>query len=89
MSVSGEGEGDDPRYRREAHGLELQIDLDLCVGFGDCVDAAPEAFELNGESLAEFTAPEDVDRETILKACRSCPVDAITARDENGELLAP
>lgn len=82
-------EGGDPRYEREVHGLDVTIDLDLCVGFGDCVDASPESFELNDEELAEFTEPESVDRETLLEACRSCPVDAITARDEEGNLLAP
>lgn len=79
----------DPRYERQVHGLTVEIDLDLCVGFGDCVEASPESFELNEEDLAQFTAPESVDRDTLLEACRSCPVDAITARDDGGELLAP
>lgn len=81
--------GDDPRYERDVHGLRVEIDLDLCVGFGDCVDASAECFELNDEDLAQFTQPESVDRETLLEACRSCPVDAITARDDEGNLLAP
>lgn len=79
----------DPRYERDVHGLTVEIDLDLCVGFGDCVDASPECFEMNDEDLAQFTTPESVDRETLLEACRSCPVDAITARDEEGNLRAP
>lgn len=79
----------DPRYHRKVDGVQLEIDLDLCVGFGDCVEAAPEAFELNGENLAQFTAPEELGRDRLLEACRACPVDAITARDEDGEPLAP
>lgn len=79
----------DSRYERDVHGLTVEIDVDLCVGFGDCVDASPECFEMNDEDLAQFTAPESVDRETLLEACRSCPVDAITARDDEGQLLAP
>lgn len=82
-------EGGDPRYRREVHGLVVEVDLDLCVGFGDCVDASPDAFELNDEGLAELTDPEGVDRETLLEACRSCPVDALRATTEDGEELAP
>lgn len=81
--------GGDPRYEREVHGLQVEIDLDLCVGFGDCVDASPECFELNDEDLAQFTAPESVDRQTLLEACRSCPVDAIRATDADGNELAP
>lgn len=80
---------EDERTEREVDGLRLEIDRDLCVGFGDCVDVAPEAFELDDENVAVFTAPEDTPREELLRACRACPVDAITARDEDGEILAP
>jgi ferredoxin len=80
---------DDDRTRREVHGLSVEIDRDLCVGFGDCVDASPEAFELDGEDVAVFTCPENVSRDELLRACRSCPVDAITARDADGDVLAP
>lgn len=80
---------DRDRRVREVHGLRMEIDRDLCVGFGDCLDAAPDAFELDEENVAVFTRPETVDREGLLEACRSCPVDAITARDEDGEVVAP
>lgn len=77
-----------PAESREAHGLHLEIDRDLCVGFGDCIDAAPEAFELDGEGVAVFTRPGSASREELLEACRSCPVDAITAV-EDGRVVAP
>lgn len=80
---------DDERRAREVHGLRVEIDRDLCVGFGDCVDAAPDAFELDGEDVAVFTRPEEVGRECLLEACRACPVDAITAHDEDGNRVAP
>lgn len=75
--------------RRRVDGLEVRIDRDLCVGFGDCIAAAPEAFELDDDGIAVFLRPENVSRETLLEACTSCPVDAITVRDERGELLVP
>lgn len=80
---------DDAEQERDVHGLRVEIDRDLCVGFGDCVDVAPQAFELDDEEIAVFTAPEDTSREELLRACRSCPVDAITARDEEGNVVAP
>lgn len=62
--------------------LRVVIDRDLCVGFGDCVDAAPGAFNLDADSIAVFTDEADrTDREILLAACRSCPVDALTAYD--------
>lgn len=75
--------------RATVHDLRIEIDIDLCVGFGDCVDVAPDAFRLDGDGIAFLTAPESVDRSTLLEACRSCPVDAIVARDGAGEVLAP
>lgn len=80
---------DDAERERDVHGLRVEIDRDLCVGFGDCVDVAPEAFELDDEEIAVFAAPEDTSREELLRACRACPVDAITARDEEGNVVAP
>lgn len=80
----------DPRPRHATvHDLRIEIDTDLCVGFGDCVDVAPEAFELDEDGIAFLTAPGNVDRVTLLDACRSCPVDAIIARDGEGEVVAP
>lgn len=82
------GEAERPR-RSSVHGLRLEIDTDLCVGFGDCVDVAPDAFRLDEDGVAFLTEPESVDRATLLEACRSCPVDAIVARDEDGDVVAP
>lgn len=80
---------DEGSSRRDVHGLRVEIDRDLCVGFGDCVEVAPDAFELDGENVAVFTRPEATSRQDLLEACRACPVDAITARDADGEVVAP
>jgi ferredoxin len=74
---------------RTVSGLRIRIDRSLCVGFGDCVTAAPEAFGLDAENVCVFAAPEGVGRERLLAACRACPVDALTAWDETGEQVAP
>ncbi len=74
---------------KRVHGLEVRIDRDLCVGFGDCVTAAPDAFELDEDGIAVFLHPDAVTRERLLEACAACPVDAITVRDEGGRYLVP
>lgn len=74
---------------RVVHGLRVRIDRELCVGFGDCVTAAPLAFRLDEASVAVFVTPEQVDREQLLGACEACPVDALTVWDEDGRLLVP
>ena len=75
---------------RTLGGLTILIDRDLCVCFGDCIDAAPDVFELDDEDIAAFKKGDpDVDREVLLDACSSCPVDALTALDEEGAQLVP
>lgn len=71
------------------HGLRIRIDRELCVGFGDCIDVAPEAFALDAEGTAVFLHAATVDRERLLRACDECPVDAITVWDERGIQVVP
>lgn len=70
-------------------GLRVRIDRTLCVGFGDCVTEAAEAFVLDDSGTAVFVKPEQVDRERFLRACDVCPVDAITVWDEAGGQVVP
>ena len=72
-----------------AHGLRVRIDRSLCVGFGDCITEAPVAFRLDDEGVVVFVAPEQVERERLLKACDACPVDALTVFDEEGRQIIP
>ena len=74
---------------RVVDGLRIRIDRGLCVGFGDCVSAAPEAFSLDGHDLAVFATPERTGRDALLSACDACPVDAITVWDGDGRQLVP
>jgi ferredoxin len=74
---------------RAVGGLRVRIDRNLCVGFGDCVEGAPEAFVLDDEGLAVFRTPDSVERARFLAACDACPVDAITVWDETGAQVVP
>jgi len=69
---------------RVVHGMRIVIDELLCVGFGDCVTAAPDAFVLNGDGVVEFAAPERVAPDVLREACRVCPVDALAMADAEG-----
>jgi len=74
---------------RRVRGLRIRIDRELCVGFADCIEGAPEAFRLDEESVVIFTEPERVERGRLLAACDACPVDALTVWDETGEQIVP
>lgn len=74
---------------RQVGDLRIRIDRTLCVGFADCVREAPDGFVLDEEGVAVFGGPERVDRETLLRACHACPVDAITVWDHAGNQIVP
>lgn len=70
--------------------LTVRIDRTLCVGFGDCIDVAPDLFELDDEGVVTFRADAaDLERERVIEACAACPVDALTVLDSSGRQLAP
>ncbi len=70
--------------------LTVQIDRNLCVGFGDCIDAAPEIFEFDDEGVAVFIADAtEAARDTLSEACASCPVNALVLLDETSTQLVP
>jgi len=74
---------------RRVGGLRIRIDRSLCVGFGDCVEAAPAAFRLGGDDVVAFVEPESVEREQLVAACDACPVDALAVWDETGAQIVP
>ncbi len=75
---------------RTIAGLRIQIDRRLCVGFGDCVSEAPEGFQLDADDIAVFGEhPESVECKRLLRACETCPVDALTVWDGEGKRLVP
>lgn len=69
--------------------LRVAIDRKVCVGFAQCVDAAEEAFEVGDDDVVEFVSPEQLSRERLIAACKTCPVEALKVFDSNGTQLVP
>ena len=63
--------------------MKVVVDMSLCDAHGTCVDLCPEVFELDDEDELHILdeAPEEVLREKVLAAARSCPKAAITIVD--------
>jgi len=59
------------------------VDLDLCIGCGNCEDECPEVFRLMDDGLshvvAENPGPDLYD--CVRNAADSCPVDAIAIEE--------
>ncbi len=63
-----------------------QIDPTACSAHGDCVDIAPEVFDLEETATVIGKGPDDL----ILRAAEACPALAITVIDsESGETVFP
>jgi ferredoxin len=69
--------------------LRVRIDRTLCVGFGDCVTGAPDAFKLDDEGIVVFLQPENAEQTRLIEACDACPVDALTVWDVTGRQIVP
>ena len=75
---------------RRVAGLVVRVDRLLCVGFGDCIQAAPELWEFDDEGIVTFRDPlPDIGRDRLIRSCEVCPVDALSVHDENGRPLVP
>lgn len=75
---------------RQVTGLMVKIDRLICVGFETCVEVAPDLFQMDEEGIAIFTSDtNEVDKETVLEACKECPVDALVVLDASGNQLHP
>jgi ferredoxin len=64
--------------------VQLIVDPDTCIGYGECVAADAEAVELDSEGCARVRLAE-LDRVRAERLCATCPVGAISfaATDES------
>lgn len=81
--------------------MRLEFDRDTCIGMFQCVaewdgferdENAGKAVLVDGEEIDDdlfaCDVPEDAELDAKF-AARSCPVDAITVYDDDGEQLIP
>ncbi|WP_205872907.1 ferredoxin [Mycobacterium camsae] len=58
--------------------MRIVVDLNKCQGYAQCVPLAPDVLKLLGdEALSYDPNPEDAQRQRVLRAAASCPVQAI------------
>jgi ferredoxin len=72
-----------------AQGLRIEVDRELCFGFGDCVDTAPKVFALDEHDVAIVIDPGGASLDLIVEAAQNCPVDAISIVDSDGVQIYP
>lgn len=68
---------------------KIEVDRELCIGAAPCVVVAPKVFQLDNENKAVVQDAHGADDDTILLAAQSCPVQAISLYDEEGNKIYP
>jgi ferredoxin len=66
--------------------IQIRVDRALCIGSGDCVDTAPDVFQLDSEDKAVVIDPYGAPLDDVLEAAGNCPVTAIFVADGTGDL---
>jgi ferredoxin len=66
--------------------IQVTVDRSLCIGSGDCVDTAPDVFQLDDEDKAIVVDPDGAPLDDVIAAAGNCPVSAIFVAGEDGDL---
>ena len=67
-------------------GYTAEVDRELCLSAGACVEAAPTAFGWDDEHLAEvLPGAKEVTDDKLLECAKACPATAIHLYDEDGK----
>ena len=61
-------------------GVEVELDRDVCMGSGNRMGEAPDAFDLDEDGIAFVIDPAAVSEDTIVAVAKRCPSHAITVR---------
>jgi ferredoxin len=73
--------------------IRVVVDLNRCQAYAQCCFMAPSVFKLHGEEALWYDpAPDEAQREHVLRAAAACPVQAIqvewpraASRENTGE----
>ncbi len=60
--------------------MRLEVDQELCISCGACIDICPDVFEWNEDDKAHSIVeevPADLEEQAI-EAVENCPTDAIS-----------
>lgn len=78
-----------PRDKVDSSIGKITVDRDLCIGAATCVTVAANTFKLDGEQKAVVTDPLAADDQTLIAAAQSCPTQAISLFDKQGNKIFP
>jgi len=80
MRVHGQGAatGRNGGEHAVAHGIEIRVDREVCMGSGNCLFWAPGSFDLDDDGRSRVLDPEATDEDRLGVVAGGCPVGAIS-----------
>ena len=65
--------------------MKVQVNSEICAGFGICLGIAPEVFELHDDGYAIVLVSEvkPADEDAMRRAASQCPAQAIILSDDS------
>ena len=88
-NIRREGDIETGDRSEEKQYRKVVIDRDACIGAASCIAVAPGTFQLDDENLAFLVDPDECDDEMLLLAAQSCPTNAISVYDAEGNKIWP
>ena len=64
---------------------KLNVNKEACIGCGACVAIDSEHFDFGDDGLSEAISQENLDSENVANAISSCPTNAISIVEAEGE----
>jgi len=62
--------------------MKTQVDAELCVGCGACVDICPDVFDMPGDTAVVKADPVPAEHEdAVREAAEACPTEAIAVEE--------
>ena len=67
--------------------MHVQVDDNICIGIGVCVESEPDAFRLGDDGVAHVLPGKALPRDRAERVCRGCPSGAISIVEVDGAIL--
>jgi ferredoxin len=75
---------------RKVSELLIKIERPNCIGSKNCINVAPNLFELDDEQICSFKEnTEGIEQEVVVEACSVCPVSALYVMDKDNNQIVP
>ena len=68
--------------------VHVQVDENVCIGIGVCVESEPEAFLLGDDGVAHALPGKVLPRDRAERVCHGCPSGAISIVEVDGVISA-